>query len=312
MIGAALVIIGAIIFVAVMTAYRWDFSKLGSAKYETNTYEITEDFSSICVNTETADILFVASEDGTCRVVCYESEKTRHSVEVRDGTLTVAMVDERAWVDHIGFSFKTPKITVYLPASEYASVCIKESTGDVEIPKNFSFESMDISISTGDVKNYASASGMVKIKASTGDILVEGVSAGAMDISVTTGKVTASDVNCQGDVTINVSTGKAEVTNLRCVNLTSDGSTGNIKLNNVIADELLSVERSTGDVRLDGCDAGELYLKTTTGSITGTLLTEKVFQAKSTTGRVDVPNTITGGRCAASTTTGNIEISITN
>ena len=312
MIAAALVIIGAIIFVTVMSAYRWDFTKMGTSEFETNTYEIADEFHSISMNTEIADIVFAVSQDGICSVVCHEEQKLRHAVEVRDGVLTVTVVDEREWYDHIGIFVGTPKITVYLPESEYAEVCIKESTGDIEIPKDFQFESVDISVTTGDVKNYASASDMVKIKTSTGAICVEGVTTGVLDLSVTTGKVTVSDVNCEGNVTINVSTGKSEVTNVRCANLESNGTTGGIKLNNVIAVEMLSVERSTGDVQLDGCDASELYLKTTTGSIVGTLLTEKVFQAKSTTGSVDVPNTITGGRCAASTTTGNIKLSILN
>ena len=44
--------------------------------------------------------------------------------------------------------------------------------------------------------------------------------------------------------------------------------------------------------------------------MTGSMLTEKVFQVKTETGRIDVPDTITGGRCKISTDTGNILITL--
>lgn len=291
MTAAVMVVLGLILFAAVMTAYQWDFTKLSTVTYETNTYEISEEFHSISVNTDTADLVFAASPDERCSVVCYEAEKAGHSAEVRDGTLTIAVVDKREWYDYIGISIGAPKITVYLPEREYASVCIQESTGDVEIPKDFKFESMDISVSTG-------------------DICVKGVTAGMLDLSVSTGKVTVVGVSCEGDVTIDVSTGKAEVTDVRCKNLISAGSTGDIVLENVIASEKISVVRTTGDVLLDGCDGAELFLKSSTGDIEGTLLTEKVFLAESSTGSIDVPDTFTGGKCEISADTGDIHIRI--
>lgn len=48
--------------------------------------------------------------------------------------------------------FDLPKITVYLPKGEYAVLSINGSTGNIEIAEDFSFESVDIAISTGDVK----------------------------------------------------------------------------------------------------------------------------------------------------------------
>lgn len=55
----------------------------------------------------------------------------------------------------------------------------------------------------------------------------------------------------------------------------SSGNTGDISLDNVIAAEKLSIERSTGDVKFKGSDAAELFVKTDTGDVTGSLLTSK-------------------------------------
>lgn len=309
-IATALVVVGCVIFGGVMTMLQWDFTKLSTVKYETNDYEIDENYKNISIVTDTADIVFMPSQNSKSSIVCHEQKNVKHSVTVKDDTLVISVVDTRKWYEYIGINIGTPKITVYLPNAEYGKLFIKESTGDVAIPNNFSFESMDISTSTGDVKNDASASESIKIRTSTGNIRVENISAEALDLSVSTGEITVCDVTCQGDVKIHVSTGKTKLTDVACKNLTSSGNTGDISLKNVIATETFSLERSTGDVKFDGCDAAEISVKTDTGDVTGTLLSEKVFLAETDTGRVEVPKTATGGRCEITTDTGDIRIKI--
>ena len=329
-IAVSLILIGCIIFGGVMAMLKWDFTKLSTDKYETNKYDVTEEYTNISVVTKTADIAFVISENSKCSVECYEQEKVRHSVTVRDGALVIDVVDSRKWYEHIGINFGAPKITVYIPAGEYGALSVKSNTGAVQIAKELSFASIDVSESTGDVTSYASSSGGIKIKTSTGNIYVEGISAGSLELSastgnvtvsgvacrgdatvmVTTGKVTASGVRCDGDVSVDVSTGKAYLTDITCKSLISDGDTGSILLTNVIAAERLSIERSTGDVTFDGCDAAKLSVETDTGDVRGSLLTDKVFTVSTDTGKIDVPQTASGGRCEISTDTGDINITI--
>lgn len=312
-IAASLVLLGCILFAGVMSTLRWDFMELATVKYETNTYEISEAFDSISMNTDTADIVFAFSDDGKCRVECYEEENAKHFVAVEEGTLAIMLVDERSVYDYIGYiglNFSSPKITVYLPNEEYTSLLIREDTGEVEIPKDFTFKDVDINLSTGDVVFCASTSEMIKIKTSTGDIRVENISARALDLSVSTGRVTVSGVTCESDVTVGVSTGKANLADIACKSVISSGSTGDISLNNVIATEKFFIERSTGDVIFENCDAAEIFIETDTGEIVGSLLTDKVFITHTDTGRVDVPKTVTGGRCEIITSTGNIKITV--
>jgi len=309
-IATSLVIVGLIVIAAVMMLCNWDFTWLSTVKYETNTYHVSEKFSNISMKTETADICFAASGDGTCRVVCYEPENEKHAALVQDDTLTINVVDEREWYEYIGITTGTPKITVYLPDAEYDMLFIKESTGDIEIPKDFRFESIDISTSTGDVKSLASALEVMKINTDTGDIRIENASANMFDLSVSTGKVVAKSITCEGDIQIDVSTGDAQLTDVACKSILSNGGTGDLSLKNVIAAETFFAQRSTGDVRFDGCDAAELFVKTDTGDVTGTLLSEKIFIVGTDTGNIDVPKTVTGGRCEITTDTGDIKIAI--
>lgn len=306
--GIVLVVIGLILFVVVMTVNNWDFTKLSTAKYVTNTYEISEAFQNLTLESDTADIRFVKSDDGSCRVVCLEAQKEKHTVSVQNNTLYIRLTDERKWYDYIGINIGAPKITVYLPGEEYGAVTIKESTGDIEISGDFRFESVDIAVSTGDVTNFASVSGEIKIHASTGDIAVQNVSAGALNLKASTGKVNVTSVTCEGNMQIGVTTGKINMTDVVCRSFVSTGSTGDIFLKNVIAAEQLSVTRDTGSVKMENCDAAEIFVKTTTGDVSGSLLSEKIVFAKTNTGKVNVPQSVTGGKCEITTNTGNIKI----
>lgn len=310
-IATCLMLVGGIIFGSVMTVFKWDFTKLSTNKYETKDYEINENFSSISINTDTADITFLVSKDNKCYVSCYQQKNTPYLVEVKDETLLIDEVNKRKWYEYIGINFRAPKIAVSLPDTLYTELFIKESTGDIEIPNAFKFIRADISLSTGDIEFFANAE-HIKIKTSTGNICVENITAKDLELSASTGHITVSNVNCDGDVNISVSTGKTKLTNINCKNLTSTASTGDLYLNNVIALEKFSVKRDTGNVRIDSSDGGEIFIETDTGDVTGSLLTEKVFITNTDTGNINVPKTVKGGKCEITTDTGDIKISIIN
>ena len=309
-VGASLVLLGAIIFGGVMMSIKWDFKKLSTVRYETNRYEISENYKNISIDTSTADIVFLPSTDGVTAVVCYEQIKEKHAVSVKDNTVCIEIANTKKWYEYVGVTFDTPKITVYIPEGEYGALRVKNQTGDLEIPDHFKFESLDVSGSTGNVNCFASVSDAVKIKVSTGHIQVDGISAGSLDLAVSTGRVRASSIECDGTVRITVSTGKNFLTDVKCKSLYSSGSTGDVSLERVIAEESFSVERTTGDIELEGCDAAELWLKTSTGDVEGSLLSEKIFITNSKTGDIEVPKSTSGGRCEISTSTGDIEIEI--
>ena len=128
-----LIIVGIAGFTGVMMKLNWNFTALSTTRYETDTTIVDTDYKNISVKADTASVEFVLSSDS--KVVCYESENQKHSVKVKDNTLFIELVDERKWYEHIGINFTSPKITVYLPKTQYASLFIDESTGDIKIPK---------------------------------------------------------------------------------------------------------------------------------------------------------------------------------
>ena len=100
-----LVILGLLLFAAAMFRNRWDFKKLGTVQYETNTHEIGEDFRGISVESGTADIILKPSEDGSCTVVCQEPVNANHTVAVRDGVLTIRKAKEKPVSVYVGLDF---------------------------------------------------------------------------------------------------------------------------------------------------------------------------------------------------------------
>ena len=50
-------------------------------------------------------------------------------------------------------------------------------------------------------------------------------------------------------------------------------------------------------MKFDGSDAAEIFVKTTTGNVTFSLLIDKVFITKTDTGNINVPKIADGGKC---------------
>ena len=289
--AASLLIIGITLFAVTMAVNGWDFQRLNTAELETNTHEISEDFKDISIDSSTADIKFALSDDGKCRVVCDEFEKEKHTVRIENGTLKVALNEDKEWYEYIGFNLGSPEITIYLPRKEFGDLTIDLSTGDTEISKDFIFETVNISCTTGSV-------------------ITKDVSAESVDISLSTGRIEISDLDCKGDLKLKSSTGDTELVNVNCKNLISTGTTGDLEMNKVSATDGFFIERSTGDVELEDCDAEEISIETDTGDVSGSLLTEKIFFVSTDTGDVEVPKSTSGVRCEITTDTGDVEIAI--
>ncbi len=291
LIASLLILVGAIIFTAAMSVYGWDFMKLSTVKYEDNTYIFEESIEKISLISDTTDIKILRSTDGKTKIVTHLPKAENHTVTLSEGTLVLEQKTDFSWKMLIGIDFNRPKITVYLPDEKYESLNIKSHTSDIRIAEGFSFDT-------------------VSVKLTTGDVYVKSVTAVNIQITTTTGDIKLINAECAENIKAKVSTGDIELTNVTCKDLIVNGDTGDVELKNVIASGKFDIETDTGDVELKGADASEIFIETDTGDVEGTLLTEKVFIARTDTGDINVPKTTTGGKCEIKTDTGDIKIKI--
>lgn len=309
-IGICLVVLGGLISVGAMSANRWNFSNLSTDQGEIIEHSVSESYQNISISTDTANIIFAPTTDSDTLIVCNEQNNQRHSAYVRDNTLIISLNEHKKWYENISLVSYPSEITVYLPASEYGNLTIENNTGDIRLPQDFQFDNIEITGSTSDVTCSTTVTENLKITLSTGGIHIQNTTASNLSLTTTTGRITASNIQCSGDLKANVTTGKSSLTNIRCLNFFSVGDTGKLSLYDVIAAEAFSIERSTGDVEFENCDAGEILIETDTGDVDGNFLTEKIFITQTDTGDIDVPKSVTGGKCEISTSTGDIEIEI--
>ena len=288
--AAALTVAGIAVFVGALASADFDFTRLGAKEYMTNTLKLGADFERIDIDVPTADINFERSEDKECVLILKEREKMKFSAEIENRTLVVRGEDTRKWFERL-FLFERPSITVFLPKSEYGSLAIKATTGDISVPEGLKLGSLSVNSITSDVVCRASASDSVDIHLATGKIDLFSPEAGSVRLETTTGDISLNGVNASGDIYASMTTGDL------------------IMKNSVISGQL-SVECTTGDVRFESSDASAISVKTTTGDITGTLLSDKVITASSVTGEIIVPKSSFGGACDLKTTTGKIRIEI--
>ena len=286
-----LTLLGGATFVTALSVLDWNFEGLSTVQYVTTTYELQGDFDKISIDVDITKIEFEPSKDDTCSIACFEMENSRHSATVKDGTLVINTADTCKWYDYIGiFSFKTPKLTLFLPQKEYQALLIETDTGDITIPGDFTFQSIEIEGDTADINIYASVPDTLNLELSTGDITIGSARAGSIELNTSTGDVTLKNGNVKG--------------------LIVNTDTGDVMLSSAIVEKGVDINTSTGDVTFDGCDAPDITVNTDTGDVTGTLLSEKIFSAESDTGRISLPNTTTGGICEINTDTGDIKLDI--
>ena len=269
--GAALFGAGILICISAFAFLGFDFKKLSTVKLVSDTYDVDDSFENIQIKADTEDICFLPSDDGKCRVICYEEENNLHDVHTENNTLTISSKNTQKLNINFGISTQSPSITVYLPEKSYKMLDIDSDTGDTKIPKDFSFENINIRLDTGDVSCSAPAKEKINIITDTGD----------MDLS----SLSASDMTLSSD-------------------------TGDIVMTDVIALNQFNIENNTGDVKFNGCDAETIFVRTDTGDIKGTLLSEKIFITKTDTGDINVPQSVTGGKCELTTDTGDIRIEL--
>lgn len=312
-IAAAVTVLGLIIAGIALALSDFDFTfKKSSDSADSKkiyTKEQIDSFHSIEIDSGECEIEFVpcAGDDRQVEVIDADCK-----VKVEQGVLKITQNEEKnKWYEYI-WNFNDKKITISMPESKYESIDIKVSSGDVEMPDNFTFEQGNLTASSGDIKFGASVTGALNVITSSGDIELDSVSAESFNLNAPSGEIKMRSAETAGEMVIGTSSGDVELRSVNCGRLEIETTSGEQKLKNVVAKGELWASSTSGDISADRCDGEDVIFETTSGDVKGKLLSEKKFSTETSSGDVDIPQSGSGncGSCTVTTTSGDIEIGL--
>lgn len=270
-------------------------------------------FGSVDIEGSTGETSFSAVSNGalhikasTGRIRLFEASAA--SIELRTSTGDITLIST---VSHGDLSLFVTTGKVWVDGTRCAGdATVTASTGDLYF-MGFAARSLTTSGDTGDIELRESGiEGAVTILRSTGDVELCGVSCSSLKLKTSTGVHRLTSVNASGDISTTVSSGRSYLERVRCQGLESSGSSGRVHLSDVVAEGVISLARVSGAIEFDGCDAAEIVVETSSGDVCGSLLSEKIFIVRSSSGKIRVPETTEGGACRVKTASGDIILTV--
>ncbi len=307
LVAAALVLVGCAIAILALA--------LGGSFRESTrevVHAVEGEFVSMDIHTDMANVRLEVSEDGTCYAVCDEIDRISYTVELRDGVLLLRETDDRQWYEYIGINVGgIPRVTLYLPKGAYDRLTIKTSSGDIVSEEvGLSFTHVSLATGSGSIRMSSPVREELTADSSSGNIALSDMTLTSLTATSSSGDISLADLTA---TTLHASTSSASLSlsYVRADEMELDTSSGKLTLYHVFAEKSLQAVTSSGAIRLDNCDAGKLYLQSASGSITGSLSTDKLFDVHTNSGRVICPPSVAGGGdCVVRTSSGDISLII--
>ena len=267
---------------------------------QTTVFEITEDFTSIRVEGGVSDIRLIPTP-GSCTVGCTDIAGLEYHAQVEDGTLVIR---------ETGSTVETgAEIVVCLNRPDFETLEITTDGGNVDVTQDFNFSNVALRSASGELGYRGQAEGEMSCVTDSGRILVTGVQPGTMHLQSTGGQIVVQSAQVAQTMQVETVSGNLVLSYVQCANGTVTSQSGEQTLEQLLASESLNIRSDSGAVTLTGCDGASVDIRTTGGTVTGTLQTEKTFTVTAASGTVNVPDT-TGGPCSITTDSGTVTLSI--
>jgi|GEM_PF-400104 len=275
-----------------------------------------------------------------CNTNTHEYEITQNKLS--DGTLELKIIGKdktdaasRSWINNIGiFGMTNKTLTITIPEGydKISLIDIETTNGSVHI-------------------DDAETSGAIKVKTTNASVWVQSLSAGTVDISTTNASVSMYDVTATGAVTAETTNSGCRVSDVAAKSITLSSTNGSICLTDATAEGAVSLksrnssitaeftkadslslvstngslrmydssaqsitaETSNSSISIDGIESPKIKLKTSNGSITGSISgnqEEYSISTKTTNGSSNLKNTEreNAGSLIAETTNSKISI----
>lgn len=291
--AAAFITAGLIISLAAIFSAGFDFSKFNTDTLKEKIYTAPGEFHNIEINCAEFDIQILPSQDETCKIISWEGEELENSVEVENDTLKISNSNKRKWYEKINITIGQARtVTVYLPKRDdaYGALAANSSSGNITLSADLEFESVNLISASGDISAEFTKTYILYLQSTSGNVKAD---------STATSSIIAESKS-----------GNTRLLDMDVIKATAMSVSGNIILENVTAEETAKATTTSGDIKLKSFDANIYDLKTVSGNIKGTVKSPKSFKTSTVSGNVDVPSMSGPSMCSASTTSGDIKITV--
>ncbi|MBE6634635.1 MAG: DUF4097 domain-containing protein [Ruminococcaceae bacterium] len=283
-VAASLLLVGGLIFLVLSL----NADSIFSVTLTERTQDIPEGITSIEVDTEVYDIEVVRASDKPFLKV---NENSRRPVMIyTSGTsLVIEEMEDESIAGFFARAFsriKDCRITLYIPDTEFDLFDISTETGNIAIEDSFKAKKTELESETGNITLTGASTGALDISTETGNILIDSVTALAAEIETDTGNISLIDSSAES--------------------LNAESDTGNLSISNSSVQKSTDISTATGNVTLNVFSSAGITVETDTGDVSGRLSCEMIFYARSTTGKVSVPKSTSGGLCDIRSATGDI------
>ena len=291
--AAAFITAGLIISLAAIFSAGFDFSKFNTDTLKEKVYTAPGEFHNIEINCAEFDIQILPSQDETCKIISWEGKELENNVEVENNTLKISNSNKRKWYEKINITIGQARtVTVYLPKRDdaYGALAANSSSGNITLSADLEFESVNLISASGDISAEFTKTYILYLQSTSGNVKAD---------STATSSIIAESKS-----------GNTRLLDMDVIKATAMSASGNIILENVTAKETAKATTTSGDIKLKSFDANIYDLKTVSGDIKGTVKSPKSFKASTVSGSVDVPSMSGPSMCSASTTSGDIKITV--
>lgn len=318
--AAVLIALGILFCAASFAVSGWDPGayETGSESYvrKSCTYS-PEDVRTFVFQDSSHDVELIRSDDDKIHITYYESQKTGYTFELGDdGTLMVFYHSDKKWYDAIGISFRYEerKTVVAVPDGFTGDISVKLGSADLEISGFKVCGSLTAESTSGEVQiSDFICTGNIKIEQTSGDFEGKSLSASSVFIKHTSGDIEMERLDL-GELSLVSVSGDIEVENIKVeTDCTLHSTSGDISLSDAEITGLLTCESTSGDITAESVSLGEAIFSSTSGNIRAEIIgsaSDYHIDAKTTSGRIRIPENGNGGRTIrVKTTSGNISVS---
>lgn len=292
--GAGIIISG-----IAFAAMGFNFDAFGSGGQRVEVSPQMSEITEVYLETDVKTLSIVPSSDGKVHISYTDDpENPEYELKTEGGSLSFIHKNGGLNIRRLfNFDFLnggSGDITLQLPQDYEGSIEILGSTGDVELRSFDELSTLSVAVSTGKITCEDVGADDMALISATGDMFLKNISSlGNLRIEGTTGSAVLENASADGE-------------------LICRRSTGSISAENTSA-QTAALTASTGDLRIERLDAQAITLKTTTGSVSGTVSgsdSDYAVTSSTNTGENNLPKKWGSGdkTLSVTTSTGDIHI----